>query len=90
MDEIAKPQFSNIDQWGLTHAGKVRTGVVLSYLPLMLPLCIIALFVARESVPADLTAAAQDLGASWSRTQVLVVIPLMRPVRFKIVGCLIF
>ncbi len=25
MDEITRPQFSNIDQWGLTHVGKVRT-----------------------------------------------------------------
>jgi len=25
MGEIARPQFSNVDQWGLTHTGKVRT-----------------------------------------------------------------
>ncbi|MCH8342404.1 MAG: ABC transporter permease subunit [Planctomycetes bacterium] len=54
-------------------------GVILASLPLVIPLGIIALHVARHNVPASYVDAGADLGAGWLVVQRRVVLPLMRP-----------
>ncbi len=56
-----------------------RTGIVLAYLPILLPLCIVVIYVARAAVPYSLVEAARDLGASRWQTYAEVVLPTMQP-----------
>jgi len=56
-----------------------NAGVVLAYLPILLPLCIAVLYVARKEVSTIFEDAAVDLGAEWQSVQIRVVIPLMKP-----------
>lgn len=54
-------------------------GIVLASLPLITPLCIVMLYVARQAVPEEYLEAGRDLSASWWRLQWQIVVPLMRP-----------
>jgi ABC-type spermidine/putrescine transport system permease subunit I len=54
-------------------------GITISYLPILLPLCITVLYVARRDVPILYIDAAADLGAGWLMTQTHIVIPSMKP-----------
>ncbi len=56
-----------------------RQGVVLAYLPILLPLAIIVIYVSRAAVPPALVEAALDLGASRWQTQIRVILPTMQP-----------
>jgi ABC-type spermidine/putrescine transport system permease subunit I len=50
-----------------------------AYLPILLPLCIAILYVARRDVPVMYVDAAVDLGARWLTIQQHIVLPSMRP-----------
>lgn len=55
------------------------SGIIAAYLPILLPLCIAILYVARRDVPFMYVDAAVDLGARWSTIQRHVVVPSMKP-----------
>jgi len=44
-------------------------GILLGYLTVYVPLCLMILYAARRAVPQDHILAAKDLGASWRRIQ---------------------
>lgn len=54
-------------------------GIILAYFPILLPLSIAVLYVARKEVLQIYIDAANDLGASYFATHRLVLLPLMRP-----------
>nr|VFK20260.1 MAG: Binding-protein-dependent transport system inner membrane component [Candidatus Kentron sp. LPFa]VFK34292.1 MAG: Binding-protein-dependent transport system inner membrane component [Candidatus Kentron sp. LPFa] len=54
-------------------------GILLGYLTVYVPLCLMILYAARRAVPQDHILAAKDLGASWRRIQYSIVIPAMKP-----------
>lgn len=54
-------------------------GIILAGLPLITPLCIVMLYVARQAVPEEYIEAGRDLGAGWWRLQWQIVVPPMRP-----------
>ncbi|HTG37053.1 MAG TPA: ABC transporter permease subunit [Thermoanaerobaculia bacterium] len=56
-----------------------RAGVVIAYLPILLPLCIVVIYIARAAVPYALVEAARDLGATGWQTHTKVVLPTMQP-----------
>jgi spermidine/putrescine transport system permease protein len=56
-----------------------EVGVLLGYLPLLLPLSVTVLAVSRSAVDTQFMDAARDLGAGEARVQLAVVLPLMRP-----------
>jgi ABC-type spermidine/putrescine transport system permease subunit I len=55
------------------------SGIMAAYLPILLPLCIAILYVARRDVPVMYVDAAVDLGARWLTIQQHIVLPSMRP-----------
>jgi ABC-type spermidine/putrescine transport system permease subunit I len=55
------------------------SGIIAAYLPILLPLCIAILYVARRDVPVMYVDAAVDLGARWSTIQRHIVLPSMKP-----------
>jgi ABC-type spermidine/putrescine transport system permease subunit I len=55
------------------------SGIIVAYLPLLLPLSIAILYVSRRDVPIVYIDAAVDLGASWLTIQRRIVLPSMKP-----------